>query len=176
MTPKTGIEERKEAPAKLDCRSMTGYAMARAEHAGWAIRISVKSVNHRFLDIKLRIPDSMEPYELRLRQAVKNRIHRGHVDLHMNDEHDSLSLAGNSQKRRRPRRHAVPVLQPDIIVVPPSDTRVTTQTRFAPSNATGGSHESPLVLGTQWMSLHLPRPLTQRHRVGLALEAQPRAT
>jgi uncharacterized protein (TIGR00255 family) len=65
---------------------MTGYAMARGEHAGWAIRISVKSVNHRFLDIKLRMPDSLEPYELRLRQAVKNRIHRGHVDIHLNVE------------------------------------------------------------------------------------------
>jgi len=65
---------------------MTGYAMARTEHLGWAIRISVKSVNHRFLDIKLRMPDSMEPYELRLRQAVKNRIHRGHVDIHVNVE------------------------------------------------------------------------------------------
>jgi len=86
MTPKTGTEERKEAPAKLECRSMTGYAMARTEHAGWAIRISVKSVNHRFLDIKLRMPDSMEPYELRLRQAIKNRLHRGHVDVHMNVE------------------------------------------------------------------------------------------
>jgi len=51
-----------------------------------AIRISVKSVNHRFLDIKLRMPDSLEPYELRLRQAVKNRIHRGHIDIHVNVE------------------------------------------------------------------------------------------
>ncbi len=65
---------------------MTGFAMARSEHAGWAIRISVKSVNHRFLDIKLRMPDSLEPYELRLRQALKNRIHRGHVDIHVNVE------------------------------------------------------------------------------------------
>ena len=65
---------------------MTGYAMVRGEHDGWAIRISVKSVNHRFLDIKLRMPDSLEPYELRLRQAVKNRIHRGHIDIHLNVE------------------------------------------------------------------------------------------
>jgi uncharacterized protein (TIGR00255 family) len=46
----------------------------------------VKSVNHRFLDIKLRMPDSLEPYELRLRQTVKNRIHRGHIDIHVNVE------------------------------------------------------------------------------------------
>ena len=46
----------------------------------------MKSVNHRFLDIKLRMPDSLEPYELRLRQTVKNRIHRGHIDIHVNVE------------------------------------------------------------------------------------------
>jgi len=86
MTPKTGTETKQETPVKLECRSMTGYAMARAEQSGWAIRVSVKSVNHRFLDIKLRMPDSLEPYELRLRQAVKNRIHRGHVDIHVNVE------------------------------------------------------------------------------------------
>ncbi len=68
---------------KAECRSMTGYAMARGEFEGWLIRVSVKSVNHRFLDVKLRIPDSLEPYEHRLRQAVRARIHRGHIDVHV---------------------------------------------------------------------------------------------
>jgi uncharacterized protein (TIGR00255 family) len=40
-------------------------------------------VNHRFLDVKLRMPDSLEPYEHRLRQAVRERIHRGHIDIHV---------------------------------------------------------------------------------------------
>jgi uncharacterized protein (TIGR00255 family) len=65
---------------------MTGYALVRGEEGGWLIRISVKSVNHRFLDVKLRMPDSLEPYELRLRQAVRDRIHRGHVDVHISVE------------------------------------------------------------------------------------------
>ena len=65
---------------------MTGYAMVRGEHAGWLIRVSVKSVNHRFLDVKLRIPDSLEPYEHRLRQVVREHIHRGHVDVNVNVE------------------------------------------------------------------------------------------
>ncbi|HKM67205.1 MAG TPA: YicC/YloC family endoribonuclease [Candidatus Acidoferrum sp.] len=86
MTAKTGSDPRQDIPGKLECRSMTGYAMVRGDHAGWAIRISVKSVNHRFLDIKLRMPESLEPYELRLRQAVKNRIHRGHIDIHVSVE------------------------------------------------------------------------------------------
>jgi len=68
---------------KAECRSMTGYAMARGEFAGWLIRVSVKSVNHRFLDVKLRIPDSLEQFEHRLRQVVRGRIHRGHIDVHV---------------------------------------------------------------------------------------------
>jgi uncharacterized protein (TIGR00255 family) len=72
--------------SKAECRSMTGYAMVRGDFQGWAIRVSVKSVNHRFLDVKLRIPDSLEPYEHRLRQTVRNRIHRGHVDVHVSME------------------------------------------------------------------------------------------
>ena len=71
------------APGKAECRSMTGYAMVRGEFKGWTVRVSVKSVNHRFLDVKLRIPDSLEPYEHRLRQAVRGRIHRGHLDVHV---------------------------------------------------------------------------------------------
>ena len=65
---------------------MTGYATVRTEHGGSSIRLSVKSVNHRFLDVKLRIPESLEPYEFRLRQTVRERIHRGHVDVHVNVE------------------------------------------------------------------------------------------
>lgn len=71
------------AANKAECKSMTGYAMVRGEFAGWLIRVSVKSVNHRFLDIKIRIPDSLEPYEHRLRQTVRGRIHRGHLDVHV---------------------------------------------------------------------------------------------
>jgi uncharacterized protein (TIGR00255 family) len=86
MSPKTSNAEQTVASGKVECRSMTGYATVRAEHAGWSVRLSVKSVNHRFLDVKLRIPESLEPYELRLRQTVRDRIHRGHVDVHVNVE------------------------------------------------------------------------------------------
>lgn len=71
---------------KTACRSMTGYATVRGDFEGWTIRVSVKSVNHRFLEVKLRIQDSFEPYEHRLRQAVRGRIHRGYVDMHVSLE------------------------------------------------------------------------------------------
>ncbi len=65
---------------------MTGFAQARGEYQGWAIRMSVKSVNHRFLDLKMRLPEGFDLYELRLRQIVRERIHRGHVELHLSVE------------------------------------------------------------------------------------------
>ncbi|MGC1483033.1 MAG: YicC/YloC family endoribonuclease [Candidatus Acidiferrum sp.] len=67
-----------------DCFSMTGYAQARHEQNGWAVRVSVKSVNHRFLDLKLRLPEGFDLYEQRLRQVLRERIHRGHVEVYVN--------------------------------------------------------------------------------------------
>jgi uncharacterized protein (TIGR00255 family) len=65
---------------------MTGFAQSRGEYQGWAIRMSVKSVNHRFLDLKMRLPEGFDLFELRLRQIVRERIHRGHVELHLSVE------------------------------------------------------------------------------------------
>src|SRR6202158_1886999 len=66
---------------KIECFSMTGYAQARAERDGWAVRVSVKSVNHRFLDLKLRMPEEFDLYDPQLRQSVRKKIHRGHVEV-----------------------------------------------------------------------------------------------
>src|SRR5438445_13061140 len=74
------------ATKKIECFSMTGYAQARAEQDGWAVRVSVKSVNHRFLDLKLRMPEGFDLYDLRLRQIVREHIHRGHLEIHVNAE------------------------------------------------------------------------------------------
>ncbi len=65
---------------------MTGFAQARGEYQGWAIRMSIKSVNHRFLDLKMRLPEGFDLFELRLRQIVRERIHRGHIELHLSVE------------------------------------------------------------------------------------------
>jgi uncharacterized protein (TIGR00255 family) len=71
---------------KPECLSMTGYAQARAETTDLALRVSIKSVNHRFLDLKMRLAEGLELYEPRLRQMVRERIHRGHVELQVSAE------------------------------------------------------------------------------------------
>jgi uncharacterized protein (TIGR00255 family) len=60
---------------------MTGYAQARVQHNGWALRISLRSVNHRFLDLHLRLPEGFDTFEPLIRQAVRERLKRGHVDV-----------------------------------------------------------------------------------------------
>jgi uncharacterized protein (TIGR00255 family) len=71
---------------KPECLSMTGYAQARADTTDLALRVSIKSVNHRFLDLKMRLAEGLELYEPRLRQMVRERIHRGHVELQVSAE------------------------------------------------------------------------------------------
>ena len=65
---------------KQAVRSMTGFAQARAERNGWTVRVNLRSVNHRFLDLRLRLPDGLESLEPQLRQALRQRLRRGHVD------------------------------------------------------------------------------------------------
>ncbi|MGA9885306.1 MAG: YicC/YloC family endoribonuclease [Candidatus Acidiferrales bacterium] len=75
-------------------KSMTGYAQAQAIGKGWTLRISVRSVNHRFLDLHLRLPEGFEALEPRMRQAARERIRRGHVDVTLRYEVSGPSAVG----------------------------------------------------------------------------------
>ena len=76
----------KPAAAPTAVRSMTGYAEARAEHENWSLRVSIRSVNHRFLDMRVRIPDGFEALEPIIRQSVRERLRRGHVEITLHVE------------------------------------------------------------------------------------------
>jgi uncharacterized protein (TIGR00255 family) len=84
MSPNTPPHTTSTQAKKPVCLSMTGYAQARGEQNGWGIRVSVKSVNHRFLDVRFRLPEGFDVYEQRLRQIVREKLHRGHVDINVN--------------------------------------------------------------------------------------------
>jgi uncharacterized protein (TIGR00255 family) len=73
----------KAAAAQSGIYSMTGFAQARVEREENSVRINLRSVNHRFLDLHLRMPDGFEVFESRIRQAIRNRLRRGHVDVNI---------------------------------------------------------------------------------------------
>ena len=66
----------------MTMRSMTGYAQVKA-HVGdeLTFTLSLKSVNHRFLDLHLRIPSELDPVEMKIRRILKERLHRGHIEV-----------------------------------------------------------------------------------------------
>jgi uncharacterized protein (TIGR00255 family) len=62
--------------------SMTGYASLRgAVREQVAFTLSVKSVNHRFLDLNLRLPSYCDGLEMQMRRMLKERLRRGHVEV-----------------------------------------------------------------------------------------------
>jgi uncharacterized protein (TIGR00255 family) len=66
----------------MKIRSMTGYAQVR-EHVNelLSITLSLKSVNHRFLDLHLRIPNELDSVDMKVRRLLKDRLHRGHIEV-----------------------------------------------------------------------------------------------
>jgi uncharacterized protein (TIGR00255 family) len=60
--------------------SMTGFGSARAEAGGLAVLVEVKSVNHRYLDVHIKIPPEFQNFENVIRQRVSGQFKRGRLD------------------------------------------------------------------------------------------------
>jgi uncharacterized protein (TIGR00255 family) len=62
--------------------SMTGFASLRGSAGdGLAFTLTMKSVNHRFLDLSFRLPSYCDGLEMQLRKSMKESLRRGHVDV-----------------------------------------------------------------------------------------------
>jgi uncharacterized protein (TIGR00255 family) len=78
----TKTEEAARANVAKPIYSMTGYATAQSTtEDGQAFTLTMKSVNHRFLDLNLRLPGDCDALEVALRRLTKERVRRGHVDV-----------------------------------------------------------------------------------------------
>ena len=62
-------------------RSMTGFSSSSHEDEQATIGITIRSVNHRFLDVQLRLPQSLGDLEPRVRGLLQKRLSRGRVEL-----------------------------------------------------------------------------------------------
>jgi uncharacterized protein (TIGR00255 family) len=73
---------RSKAPASSPIYSMTGFARVGgrvSDLLSWTL--TIKSVNHRFLDLHMRLPAGTEPLEMRLRRLLKEKVLRGHLEV-----------------------------------------------------------------------------------------------
>ena len=79
--------------------SMTGFARAQVRvHDQLAYTLSVKSVNHRFLDIQLRLPAGLDALEMELRRVLKESLVRGHVELTLSVDRSASQKAGYNRE------------------------------------------------------------------------------
>jgi uncharacterized protein (TIGR00255 family) len=80
---------------------MTGFARARRPLGDGEIVVSVKTVNHRGLDVHVRAPEAADPFEVAMRALVKSHVSRGHVEVR-------IAIAGSSSDGNAPAlNHAV---------------------------------------------------------------------
>ncbi len=61
--------------------SMTGYARTQSEGDELSLVLTIRSVNHRFLDMQIRIPTQLEPFERLIRRTVKQHVKRGQLQI-----------------------------------------------------------------------------------------------
>ena len=100
---------------------MTGYAQTRIIENGWSLRVSVRSVNHRFLDLHLRVPEGFEPVEPRIRQIVRERVRRGHLDVTLHYEMAGPAAVGVNRDVAAAYLAAVNQLRSDFKIEPQPD-------------------------------------------------------
>jgi uncharacterized protein (TIGR00255 family) len=70
---------------------MTGFAQIKGQQGKTAYTFTAKSVNHRFLDLHLRLPGRSDLFEQQLRKLCKEKMHRGHVELTLTLEYAGAS-------------------------------------------------------------------------------------
>ena len=73
---------------------MTGFGTAEVQWETWSCISEIRAVNHRFLDINLRIPSSFQKMEQELKNHIKSLCSRGKIDCTIRLEKDS---GGNEQ-------------------------------------------------------------------------------
>jgi uncharacterized protein (TIGR00255 family) len=92
----------------MPIRSMTGFAQVRGEVADpqkpdvhkpdhqknsngrVSFTLSLKSVNHRLLDLHFRLPSENDALEMKLRRALKEKLARGHIEVSLNVDHGGV--------------------------------------------------------------------------------------
>ncbi len=76
--------------------SMTGYGKGFAENGKISVEVEIKSVNSRFLDIFLKLPNSLMNKDYELREIIENKIKRGKLtvvtQLHINGMEEDIPL------------------------------------------------------------------------------------
>ena len=70
--------------------SMTGYATIQSAIASGQLTVELRSVNSRFLDLTLRIPDDLHSLESAIRETIGSRVKRGKMECRLSLKSETL--------------------------------------------------------------------------------------
>ncbi|WP_369902969.1 YicC/YloC family endoribonuclease [Bacillus manliponensis] len=70
--------------------SMTGFGRAKMESDGFQITVEMKSVNHRFLEMNVRLPKQMMMFEDKIRKVISKQVRRGRIEVSIVVEGEGL--------------------------------------------------------------------------------------
>ena len=94
--------------------SMTGFAAVATELPGCSLAVELRSVNHRYLDLQLRLPDELRGLEAAVRELLTAELKRGKVDCRISLNHvqpGAATLAVNAERVAQLRDAAKEVLR-----------------------------------------------------------------
>jgi uncharacterized protein (TIGR00255 family) len=102
----------------MSARSMTGFARVRRSLPEGELVMSIKSVNHRGLDLHFHLPVEFDPFEHAIRAVIKQQVARGHLQIHVTFNRTALAGDSNLNQplleawlnayREAARRHSLP--------------------------------------------------------------------
>ncbi len=62
-------------------KSMTGYGHGAADRDGSRLEVELRGVNHRYFEVRVRLPGGLAALETEVRAAVQKRVRRGRIDI-----------------------------------------------------------------------------------------------
>ena len=74
--------------------SMTGFGRSKVENDTFQITVEMKSVNHRFLEMSIRLPKQMMAFEDKIRKIIAKQVRRGRIEV-------SISITGEGLVERK---------------------------------------------------------------------------
>lgn len=83
-------------------KSMTGYGRAESAFEGKRLIIELKSLNHRFLEIFIRLPNTLSFLELEVKKKIGDRMSRGRVEANIRMESEQGTLPEPELELNRP--------------------------------------------------------------------------
>ena len=80
-------------------KSMTGFGRCEIQEADRKITVEMKSVNHRYLDVNIKMPKKLNFFEAAMRNELKNYIQRGKVDIFITyEDYTEANVCGKYNK------------------------------------------------------------------------------